>query len=62
MVFDSTDVKNTNNSLYELKEPADGVTRWFVVRDIGAALGETGGWHRRSPLRTSSSATRSSRA
>jgi hypothetical protein len=42
MMFDGTDVKNTNNSLYELKEPIDRVTRWFVVRDIGAALGETG--------------------
>ena len=41
-MFDSTDVKNTNNSLYELKKPIDDVTRWFVVRDIGAALGETG--------------------
>jgi hypothetical protein len=42
MMFDSSDLKNTNNSLYELKTMREGATRWFVVRDIGTALGETG--------------------
>jgi hypothetical protein len=42
MMFNSSDLKNSNNSLYELKEPREGATRWFVVRDIGTALGETG--------------------
>ena len=42
MMFNGTDLKNDNNSLYELKEPWDGADRWFVVRDLGAALGETG--------------------
>jgi hypothetical protein len=42
MMFDSSDLKNSNNSLYELKSEREGATRWFVVRDIGTALGETG--------------------
>ena len=42
MMFNSTDLKNTNNSLYEHKR-GDAVERWFVVRDVGAALGDTNG-------------------
>src|SRR5947199_1925723 len=42
MMFDSTDPKTTNTTLYRLKEPIDDATQWFVVRDIGAAFGETG--------------------
>jgi hypothetical protein len=42
LMFNSTDLKNDNNSIYTLTEPAEGATRWFVVRDLGAALGETG--------------------
>jgi hypothetical protein len=42
LMFNSTDLKNDNNTVYELKEPWDGATRWFVVRDLGASLGVTG--------------------
>jgi hypothetical protein len=46
LMFNSTDLKDDNNSIYEVKGPiprASGdVRRWFVVRDLGAALGETG--------------------
>ena len=42
LMFNSSDLKNDNNSNYKLKEPWDGADRWFVVRDVGAALGETG--------------------
>ena len=42
LMFNSTDLKNDNNSLYTFNEPVDGATRWFVVRDLGAALGDTG--------------------
>ena len=42
LMFNSTDLKNDNNSLYKFKEPVEGADRWFVVRDLGAALGETG--------------------
>jgi hypothetical protein len=46
LMFNSTDLKDDNNSIYEVKAPIPGarpdVRRWFVVRDLGAALGETG--------------------
>jgi len=42
LMFNSTDLKNDNNSIYKLPMPIAGASRWFVVRDIGAALGETG--------------------
>lgn len=38
-MFNSTDLKNTNNSLY-LKKNGDLVEQWYVVRDLGAALGD----------------------
>lgn len=41
LMFNSSDIKNSNNTLYEMK--AGGATRrWFVVRDLGMALGNTG--------------------
>jgi hypothetical protein len=42
LMLNSTDLKDDNNSIYELPQPWDGATRWFLVRDVGAALGETG--------------------
>lgn len=45
MILNESDLKNSNNSLYEVKEPGVAVKtarRWYVVRDIGTALGETG--------------------
>ena len=42
LMFNSTDLKDDNNAIYQLAEPRDGVGQWFVVRDLGAALGETG--------------------
>jgi hypothetical protein len=42
LMLNSSDLKDDNNSIYQLKEPWDGSSRWHVVRDIGAALGETG--------------------
>ena len=42
LMLNSTDLKDDNNSIYELPEPWDGATRWYLPRDIGAALGETG--------------------
>src|SRR5262245_12455264 len=40
MVFNSTDLKDNNNSIYEYKV-GDRVERWYVVRDLGSALGDT---------------------
>ena len=39
-MFNSTDLKNSNNSLYERRD-GNRVERWYVVRDIGSALGDT---------------------
>jgi len=41
MMFNSSDLKNENNALYELKG-GETPGRWYVVRDLGTALGETG--------------------
>jgi hypothetical protein len=41
-LFDSSDLKNVNNALYELKAPGEPPQVWYVVRDLGTALGETG--------------------
>ena len=42
LMLNSTDLKDDNNSLYKPVDRWDGAPRWFVVRDVGAALGETG--------------------
>jgi hypothetical protein len=43
MLLNSTDLKNQNNGLYEVAgEPREGAARWYVVKDLGASLGETG--------------------
>lgn len=50
-MFNSSDIKNENNALYTLKNHGEGpgdADRWYVVRDLGTALGETG---RLAPLR-----------
>jgi hypothetical protein len=40
MMFNSTDLKNSNNSLYEYRN-GDLIEQWYVARDLGAALGDT---------------------
>jgi hypothetical protein len=40
MIFNSTDLKDDNNSIYEYKN-GDRLERWFAVRDLGSALGDT---------------------
>jgi hypothetical protein len=42
VMFNSADLKNENNSLYEVDGGAGTVSRWFVVRDLGSSLGEVG--------------------
>jgi hypothetical protein len=41
LLFNSSDIKNENNTLYTWRD-GDIVHPWFVVRDLGTALGETG--------------------
>lgn len=40
MMFNSTDMKASNNTLYEYRK-GDRVEQWYVARDIGSALGDT---------------------
>jgi hypothetical protein len=40
-VFNSWDLKDSNNSLYEV-DRGNRTDRWYVVRDLGGALGESG--------------------
>jgi hypothetical protein len=43
LLFNSSDLKNSNNTLYEYKPTASAASRhWYVVRDLGLCLGETG--------------------
>jgi hypothetical protein len=41
LIVNNWDWKTSNNKIYELDEPVNGVARWFVVRDVGASLGRT---------------------
>ena len=41
MLFDSSDLKNDNNILYEVRHANADAARWYVVRDLGTALGQT---------------------
>jgi hypothetical protein len=38
-MFNSSDLKNSNNTLYEHTVEPGRVERWYVVRDLGSALG-----------------------
>jgi hypothetical protein len=43
MIINSTDLKNDNNELFEQKDGSREEARlWYVVKDLGASLGETG--------------------
>jgi hypothetical protein len=41
LVFNSWDLKDSNNTMYDV-DTGGRITRWYAVRDLGAALGETG--------------------
>jgi hypothetical protein len=47
LIFNSWDLKDSNNTTYEVQRN-DRVEAWYVVRDLGGALGESG---RLSPKR-----------
>lgn len=40
MLFNSTDLKDNNNSIFEYRS-GERVEQWYVVRDLGSALGDT---------------------
>jgi hypothetical protein len=41
MMFNGSDLKNSNNTIYEYRG-TQGREHWYVVRDLGTALGSTG--------------------
>ena len=43
LLFNSSDLKNSNNTLYEYHDGSGASAKeWYVVRDLGLALGRTG--------------------
>jgi hypothetical protein len=42
LMFNSSDLKNSNNTVYEFRASPELTERWYVVRDLGTALGRTG--------------------
>jgi hypothetical protein len=42
VMLGNSDLKDSNNVLYTLKEPLEGAKQWYVARDLGATLGRTG--------------------
>ena len=43
MLLNSTDLKAENNELYRVDGASrEGASRWYIVKDLGATLGETG--------------------
>ena len=43
IMFNSADLKSSNNSVYEHRTASGEKEQWYVVRDLGAALGTTAG-------------------
>jgi hypothetical protein len=41
VMFNSADLKDSNNSIYEWASPDGQLRRWYVVRDLGTSLGAT---------------------
>jgi hypothetical protein len=48
MLFNGSDLKNSNNTIYRFRASSKQGERWYVVRDLGTALGEPA---RMRPLR-----------
>jgi len=43
MLINGTDLKNDNNEIYQVEgEANEQAKRWYVVKDLGASLGQTG--------------------
>jgi hypothetical protein len=42
LMFNSWDLKDSNNTLYEVNRPPQ-ITQWYVIRDLGGSLGASSG-------------------
>ena len=38
-IIQNPDLKDSNNTIYTLKEPVEGSKQWYVIRDLGYSLG-----------------------
>jgi hypothetical protein len=51
LILNNSDLKPSQNTVYDLDPPRDGVRRWYVVRDLGLSLGGTGMlWAKRNDI------------
>jgi hypothetical protein len=60
LMLNSSDLKNENNTLYDVSPARGRNTRWFVVRDLGISLGPRAASCRLAAIRSFSSVTGSS--
>src|SRR5438309_1091354 len=42
MILNNSDLGTLNNFEYDLDDEREGARHWFIVRDLGGSLGETG--------------------
>ncbi|PYR94654.1 MAG: hypothetical protein DMF84_04130 [Acidobacteria bacterium] len=42
VMLGNSDLKDEQNAIYELKQPLEGASRWYVARDLGQSFGRTG--------------------
>lgn len=51
LIINNPDLKPSQNTIYDLESPREGARRWYVVRDLGMSLGETGAlWAKRNDI------------
>jgi hypothetical protein len=42
VILGNSDLKDSNNALYQLKVPLEGAKQWYVARDLGQSFGRSG--------------------
>ena len=42
VILGNSDLKDSNNALYQLKMPLEGAKQWYVARDLGQSFGRSG--------------------
>lgn len=51
LILNNSDLKPSQNTIYQLDPPRGGLRRWYVVRDLGLSLGGTGVlWAKRNDI------------
>ena len=50
-MLNNSDLKPSQNTIYDLTEEREGARRWYVIRDVGQSLGETSAlWAKRNDI------------